>query len=96
MIICKFDIKSIAVRKSEADAPLIVDRDRVLARAIALQRVQSVARGNPQIRQLHRDVDRVELSERAPSHGRGRSPGPASAEELFRLPVREGPGHIEL
>src|SRR3569833_3323100 len=37
-----------AVVPSETDAPLVVDPDAVLARAVALQRLQPVARRTPQ------------------------------------------------
>jgi hypothetical protein len=43
MVVDDFDIRRSSVRPPEADPPLIIDADAVLAEAIALECLQSVA-----------------------------------------------------
>ncbi|KRC17442.1 hypothetical protein ASE31_29915 [Acidovorax sp. Root217] len=47
----------------EADSPLIVDADAVLALAVANQSFKSVARRNPQVEQLSGGVEHAQLAQ---------------------------------
>jgi hypothetical protein len=49
MVISDFNIVGISIPKTEADPPLVFDRDRVLILSISLQAVKAVARRNPEI-----------------------------------------------
>jgi hypothetical protein len=51
---------------SKADPPLIVDADAVLAGPVALQLLQSIARGNSEIVEIYRGVEDEEFSKGDP------------------------------
>jgi hypothetical protein len=57
MIICYFNLMRISVGKPEADAPLVVYRNRVLSFPVALQAMKTIARGHPQIIDARRQVN---------------------------------------
>ena len=54
MVVAEFNIMGIAISPNEADAPLIVDADAVLSRAIAFQGFQAVAGRQGQVAQFAR------------------------------------------
>ena len=62
----------------EADTPLIVDSDTVLARAITAQTLEPVARRNPEVFQMARSINLTQLAQRnahdARVEGRNRLP----------------------
>jgi DICT domain-containing protein len=62
VIVRNLDIKRIAVLEPEADAPSIVDRDRILACSIPRKLVQSVSRRHSQIADAARQIDVLNLS----------------------------------
>ena len=62
VIVRDLDIVGVAINEAEADAPLIVDRDRVLPAAISLERVESVAWGNAEIAQLLSQINVLEAT----------------------------------
>jgi len=83
----------VTVNPSEADAPLIVDPDAVLAFALTLQGFEPIGRRNAQIIQHGGVPQHAQL---APCHGLdiGRqAPGRRSAPDLFRLLVGKVPDH---
>lgn len=55
MVIDNLGIEHVAILPSEADAPLLVDADAVLARAVALEYLELIRRGNHQIAQIRRE-----------------------------------------
>ena len=67
-----------SVAPPEADTPLIVDSDTVLARTITAQTLEPVARRNPKILETTRSVDLTQLAQRDASdawvEGRNRLP----------------------
>ena len=67
MIVHDLDIFSASVRPTEAKAKLIVNTNAMLARAVPFQGFQSIARRNPQIVELARDL---QLQQLASCHGR--------------------------
>jgi hypothetical protein len=42
VVVADFDIERVAIFEPKADAPLVIDRYRVLAGAVALQRMEAV------------------------------------------------------
>ena len=95
-MIAELDVERIAVFEAEANAPLIVDRDGVLARTIALQRVQSVTGRDTQVGESDGHVHGLQLPQGASRHVCGdplRLPGP---EQLFGLPISEGSDHTAM
>ena len=73
MIICEFDIKSIAVHEPEADAPLIIYGDRKLPVSLPLQFVQPVAWRHLQIIKPSRQIQVLEFPYRPPGDFRRES-----------------------
>ena len=67
-----------SVAPPEADTPLIVDSDTVLARAITTQTLEPVARRNPEVLQTARSINLTQLAQRDASdawvEGRNRLP----------------------
>jgi len=48
MVVADLDVVRVSVLEPETDSPLVVHGDRVLARPIALQRMEPIARRNAQ------------------------------------------------
>jgi hypothetical protein len=64
VIIRDFDIVRIAGNEPEADAPLVVDGNRVLSFSVSPELVESISRRNPKVIQACRQVDVLDLSPR--------------------------------
>jgi hypothetical protein len=64
MVIDDFDIPGLAVAPYEAEPPLIVDADAVLAVPHAAQRFEAIAGRDSKIIQLLRRIERLGLSPR--------------------------------
>jgi len=62
MVVADFDIVCPAVLEQEADSPLIVDGNRMLAFAITPKGMQPVARWNPEVAESRRSVNLFELA----------------------------------
>ena len=63
MIICYLHVERISISPAEADPVLIVNTDAVLARAVALEQLQTVPRRRGQIAKLFRAVDLDQLAD---------------------------------
>ena len=79
---------------NEADAVLIVDSDAVLARAVALQRFQSIAWRDAQVAQVDGRFDLVQLAESNRSYG-GPAPAGTRLKEFLRIGVFEALNHLQ-
>lgn len=75
VIVADFNIVRVAITESEADSPLIIDRDRVLSLAVVLQRVQPISGWNPEIVEARREVNVLELTHCATCKVRRKAPG---------------------
>jgi hypothetical protein len=64
MVVHDLHVVGVAAAPREADAPLIVDPNAELARAIAAQRLKAIARGNPKVVQSDRSVELLEFAPR--------------------------------
>jgi hypothetical protein len=93
VVVAELDVVCIAVFEPEADAPLVVDRDGVLPRAIAFESVKPIAGRNLEVRDLVRDMDSFKLAQGAARDVGGHLGGLPSAEELFSPPISEGLDH---
>ena len=83
VIVAELDVIGIAILEAKANAPLIVDTDRVLTRTIALECVQPISRWYAKIRKHRGRVNRLQSSKRPPRHIGGDSLRSAGAEERF-------------
>ena len=96
MIVAELNVVRVAVVEPKADAPLIIDRDRMLPGTLAFEGVEPLAGRNAQVGHLRRDMPRVELSQGAARDVGWHPPCLPRAEELLGLTIGEGPDHPEL
>ncbi len=93
MIITNLDVKCVTIFKAKADAPLIIDPDRVLSIKITLQPFQAIARRHPQIIELMCSVQGHELAPGAIRDVCGQAARSVALEELLGLLILEGSYH---
>lgn len=93
MVVNNFDIVRVIVLPSEADAPLIVDGDRVLAFPVGLERVQPIAWRYPEVGELGRHMYGLELPKGPARHVRRDTPRSPGSKQLLGLPIRERLDH---
>lgn len=93
MIVTNLDIVGVAVQEAEANSPLIVDCDRVLASAILFERVKAIARRHSEIVERRREINILKLPHRSQQEIRREALRGASEKELSRAPIRERLDH---
>jgi hypothetical protein len=91
MVVCDFDISGIAVAPDEADAPLVVDPNRVLASSIVFESLESEA-WTFEVRQRRRCVEETELAQGDALEGL-KSSDALLPEQPLRVLIREAPDH---
>jgi hypothetical protein len=57
VIVCHFNIVGIALHEPEADAPLVVDGDRMLSFSVSAEFVEPIARRNPKVIQTRGQIE---------------------------------------
>jgi hypothetical protein len=62
MVVTDLKVVGAAFKKAEANTPLIIDRDRVLTLPITFQLMEPVSRWIPQIFQLCRQIQILQLA----------------------------------
>jgi hypothetical protein len=92
MVIHNLNLKCIRVYPTEADAPLIVDPNTVLPRAIAAEGFQMIAWDRAQVRHGRRRVDLVELP-LGHSSNPLKPPAELAPENLLGLLIPERANH---
>jgi hypothetical protein len=95
VVIDDLDVIGVPVLPAEADAPLIVDANTVLARAVALELFKSVAGRNTQVLELLGGIDETNLTEHEPEQVGGEPPDTLSLEQALGVPIREALDHQE-
>ena len=68
MVIRDFYIKRIAVYETEADAPLIIDRDGVLSSPLSLQSMKMVAWGHFKVSDGRREIEILQFAQGSGPH----------------------------
>lgn len=94
MVIRDFYIKRIAVYKTEAEAPLIVDGDGVLSSPLPLQSMKAVAWGHFEISNSRCEIEILQFTQSSGPHIGRKALGLAIFIQLFRVLVREGLDHV--
>ena len=95
MVVDDLDVMCVPVLPAKADAPLIVDANAVLARAVAFELFESVAGRDTQVLELLGGIDEAELTEHE-SKEAGREPSDVlPLKHALRVPVREALDHPE-
>ncbi len=89
MVIDYLDLIGIAVAPLEADPPLVVDANAVLACPVTRQFLQAVAWWNAKVVQGHGRLDEKQLPQRGPLEWACELLDPKAPEETFRLFVAE-------
>lgn len=92
VVIHNLNIVRIAVAPHEADAPLIVDPNAVLAGAISAKAFESVSARDGQVAKLHCEVNLIKLPPGNALDG-PELPYRVTLKELFSIRVTEGPDH---
>jgi len=93
-ILADLDVVGVPVLEPEADPPPVVDRDRILALAIAPQPMQPVAWGNLEIIKACREVHVLKLARGSAGHIRREPSGLSSQVDLLGPLVRERLDHV--
>ena len=96
MKVHNLDLVRIAVRPVEANAPLIVDPNAVLASAIALQPLQPISRWHAEILKPLRRIDDHQLAEHCAEEIGRKATDPLPREKSLRVPVTEALDHLEI
>jgi len=92
MVVCYFNVIGVSAFPVKADSPLIVDPDTVLPLAIALQGLETVARGDPEVFKVLGPVKVQELSPCNP-FCRAKPRHVQIIEQCLGLGITEGPDH---
>src|SRR5579872_7468108 len=95
MVVHDFHLLRIATAPDEANPPLIIDSDAVLAGSVASQGFQPVAWRCKQIAQCPRPVQVFELAPGGVLNVRRQLAGALTQENALRLAAREGGYHKE-
>ena len=93
MIVGNLDVPRFAIPPLEAEPPLIVDADAVLALAVAVQSLQTVAGRHAQIVESLRGIDRQKLRAGAPLNLQRQTAHSVACEDRCGALVREALDH---
>jgi hypothetical protein len=93
VIIDDLNVVGVAAGPAEADSPLVVDSDAVLAQSIAGELLQSIGGWNAQVEQTGGGVEEHELSQGDALKIGGEPADLLPFEEALRVAVAEAPNH---
>src|SRR5690606_26202288 len=93
VLVGDLDLVGVAATPHEADAPLVVDADAVLALAVAVQGLKPVARRNAEVPELRGGVEHHELAVGTRQEVGGQPPNALPAEYPLGVVVGEGLDH---
>jgi len=96
MVVHDLNVKGIRTVPAEADAPLVVDADAVLARSAAFQRLQPVARGHRYVSQANGSMQLEELAPARPLYTGRKASSDLPVENLRGLRTGEALNHSGL
>jgi len=93
VVVDDLDVPGVTPRPAEADPPLVVDSDAVLALSIALERLEPVSRRDLEILERLRSIQDEELPQRASVKLRRKASRTFSPEEDLGGRTAEAPNH---
>jgi len=95
MIVGNLDVPNVAIAPHEADAPLVIDTDAVLAPTIAVQSLQSIAWRDTKVVELRGGIDGQEFRPGARLNLRRKPTDGITGEDRRGPLVRKAPDHAE-
>jgi hypothetical protein len=95
VVVDDLDVIRVPVLPAKADAPLIVDANAVLARAVAFELFESVARRNTQVLELLGGINEANLTEHEPEQVGREPPDALALKHALGVPIREALDHPE-
>jgi hypothetical protein len=95
MVVDDFDIPRISIMPAEADTPLVVDSNAMLAGPVAAEFLKAIARRDPEIVERLGGVDGDQLAEHDPAELRQEPAYGLAVEQTLRVAVREALDHPE-
>ncbi len=93
VVVDDLDVESIGRAPDEADAPLIVDADAVLACTVALERFEPIAGRNAQVGEGIGRIENDEFPKRDALKAGRQTTRATTLKERFRVGVAEGANH---
>ena len=96
VVVDDLDVEGIGGAPDEADAPLVVDADAVLACTIALERLETIAGRNAKVCEGVGRIEDDELPKRDALKACGQTTRAATVKERFRVWVAEGADHAPI
>jgi len=95
VVVRHFYVEGIASSPSEADSPLLIDPNAVLACPVSLQALQPIARWHPQVIDPFSRIQQEQLPVSAALHVWWQQPRTLPPEELLRLSIGEASNHVQ-
>jgi hypothetical protein len=96
MVVDDFDMRRSSLIPYKADAPLIIDPDRILSLAIRSKRFEAIAGRDAKVTQGARLIQKTQFSERNVLDVRRQFSAPAAAPDQFRFGIGEALNHGRL
>jgi dihydrofolate reductase len=93
VIVYDLNIMGVAVLPAEADAPLVIDANAVLAAPSALELLQPIGWRHSQIAQRFGRVQSAKFSQHCSQYIRRETPYRLAVEQALRVPIREAFDH---
>ena len=91
--ICDFDFVRAVGLPAEADAPLVVDANGMLAFAVSLECFEAIAGRDGQVPEFGDGVELSEFAQSNPLNVRREKPASSFLEKAFGIPTGEGADH---
>jgi hypothetical protein len=95
VVVNDLDVIRVPVLPAKADAPLIVDANAVLARAIAFEFFESVAGRDTQVLELLGGINEANLTEHEPEEVGREPPDALPLKQALGVPIRDLLDHQE-
>ena len=95
MVVDDLDVICVSVLPAKANAPLIVDANTVLARAVAFELFESVARRHTQVVELLGGINEANLAEHEPEQVGREPPDALPLKHALGISIREALDHPE-
>src|SRR5579883_3398658 len=96
VVVDDFDISWSSGGPDEANPPLIVDSNTVLAGSISFQGLEAISRWHPKVVHIKRRVEQAQLAQRHVLDIRRQPPAPLAIPDARRLCISEAQDHLAI